>query len=240
MNSKARAARTAPAALVAAAIAGGAVPVTLAAPVAQVRTFRVEAEGVQTTTWNESRQPTSMCDEASTGSETLRFRSRGRAMVVAYRYGRNSVIFGSVGKELVVRASVTRHGQVAVTPADPRCGGAGGGGTPPAPDCGTHRSPLDLSLEWRPSGATGISLENGSIVPPYALFENCPVIGDAFPRVLDAVDGKPVVARIPASDLFNPSLRKHIVFGHGRERQPSNDGSSTTSIRWTVSLTAVR
>ena len=242
MNLQTRVARTALVALITAAVAGGASPVAAAATGPQVRTFRVEVEGVQTTTWTESHRSASMCDPASTGSgkETLRFRSRGPATVIAYRYGRKSVIFGSAGSELVVRATVTRHGHVAVTPSDPSCGGTSGGGTPPAPDCGTHRSLFDLSLEWSSPDPTGIILRDGTIVPLYALFQNCPVIGDAFPQILDAVRGKAIVARIPASDLFDPSLRKHIVVGHGRVRRPASDSSSTTSIRWTVSLTATR
>ena len=241
MNSTTRAARTGLAVLMT-TVVGSAAPVALAAPGPQVRTFRVEAEGVQRTTWTDSHQPASMCDEGSSGSgsETMRFRSGKPATVVAYRYGRNTVIFGSTGSELVVRATVTRHGHVTVTPVNPACGGTGGGGTPPAPDCGTHRTQFDLRLEWRPTGPSGLGLENGTIVPPYALFENCPVIGDAFPHLLDTVAGKPIVARIPASDLFDPTLRKHIVFGHGRVRRPSSDGLSITSIRWTVSLTSIR
>jgi hypothetical protein len=225
-----------------AAAAAGAVPAAQAAPGPQVRTFRVEAHGVQRTTWTESHQPAFACDEGSTGSgsETMRFRSGKPGTVVAYRYGRNAVIFGSTGTELIVRATVTRHGHVSVTPASPTCGGTGGGGTPPVPDCGTRRTRLDLRLDWRPSGPTGITLDTGTIVPPYALFLNCPVLGDAFPHVLNAVGGAPIVARMPASDLFDPTLRKHIVLGHGRVRRPSSDSASITSIRWIVSLTAVR
>lgn len=51
--------------------------------------------------------------------------------------------------------------------------------------------------------------------------------------------GREIVASIPAADLFDPSLRKHIVLAHGRFRSTSSGGSSTTSIHWTVSLTDV-
>jgi hypothetical protein len=66
-------------------------------------------------------------------------------------------------------------------------------------------------------------------------------VGHAFPDLLTSgSDGREIVASIPAADLFDRNLRKHIVLAHGRFRATSTESSYTTSIHWTVSLTDVR
>ena len=150
----------------------------------------------------------------------MSFRSRQPATVIAYRYGRNTVIFGSTGSELVVRATVTRHGHVTVTPVNPACGGTGGGGTPPAPDCGTHRTQFDLWLEWRLDGSERDHPRNGTIVPLVRAVSELP--GDRR-----RVPANPRCGRRQGDRRAHPSIRpvRPIAtqahrFGHGRVRRP--------------------
>ena len=210
------------------------------------RTFDVSVEGVQTTTFWAAHPQHSHCDQAvrGTGSERVIFTSKRPEAIVARRYGQNFVSFGAgtLGDdEVAVRAKVTQHRAVVTQPLDPRCEGTGGTPTPPAkPDCGTKRTQFDVAVGWWPSApARGITLDRGAVIPPGQIFSNCPVQGVTFPDLLtDTSSQRQIVARIPAGDLFNPALRKHIVIGSGRFVSKTAESGYTTQIRWTVSLTA--
>jgi hypothetical protein len=76
------------------------------------------------------------------------------------------------------------------------------------------------------------------LIPTRPPFRTCGVIGIGFPELLtDNTSQRPIVARIPAADLFDPAFKKHIVLTSGRFVSRTSESGSTTSIRWTVSLT---
>src|SRR5947199_231962 len=77
---------------------------------------------------------------------------------------------------------------------------------------------FDVELGWVPSApARGITIDTGVLVPPSQLFGKCPIVGVTFPALLtDTSAQRQIVARIPATDLFNRAFGKHIVLGSGR------------------------
>jgi hypothetical protein len=233
--------------IVLAAVAAAAIPATASAGT-PTRTFKVEVEGVQKTTWKEHYVATQQCDQSADGSgfERVTFASPKPEKVVARRYGANFVFFddGKLGSdELLTRAKITRKGKVVSSPLDPRCEGTGGSGQPtPKPDCGTRHRPFDLTIGWSPAGKSrGITIDTGLIRPLGYTYKNCPVIGPSFPDLIAFnTNGSDIRAAIPAADLFNRKLRKHIVIGRGKRVSKSASSSWTTTIRWTVSLTAVK
>jgi hypothetical protein len=222
---------------------------TCAAPAmaaTNVATFRAEVKGTQTTTWSENHTPQSQCDQGVSGSgrERVTFASTRPTTIVATRFGGHHILFGSAdlaSADIVTRATVSRQGSTTSTPLDIRCEGTGGGGTPPAPDCGARHGSLAVALAWSPAGREGIMLEQGDLGSLLHAYTNCPVIGTAFPQLLDLTTaGDSVVARMPASALFDRSIGKHIVIATGRRVSHSGDSTSTTTIRFTVSLTRVK
>ncbi len=229
-----------------AALCVAAVPATADAGT-PTRKFRVEVEGVQVTKWKEHYTATQQCDQSANGSGTERvtFASRRPTTIVARRYGKNFVLFGN-GKigddEVDVRAKVKRHGNIVSSPLPKECEGTGGSGPGNVPkDCGTRRTPWDVSLGWSPAGrGRGITLDSGVLVP-LRLFRNCPVIGPSFPEIItSSTSGSDIRAAIPAGDLFNRKLRKHIVIGRGKRVSKSATSDYKTTIKWTVSLTAAK
>lgn len=218
----------------------------LAAP--RVAVFRAEVKGVQTTTWTEHHTPLSRCDQGVTGSgrEQVTFHSTRPQKIVATLFGGHHVIFGSAdlaSADIVTKATVSRQGETSATPLDPTClGTGGGGGVAPKHDCGTHHGSLAVGLGWSPAGRyEGILLEQGDLGSLLNTYTNCPVIGTAFPQLLELTTaGSPIVARIPAAAVFDTSIGKHIVIATGRRVDHSGDSASTTSIRFTVSLTRVK
>jgi hypothetical protein len=228
--------------------ASGAVGASAAAASTPTRTFDVSVKGEQMTTFWEAHPKTGQCERAvnGKGSERVVFTPLRSEQIVARRYGKNFVLFGQ-GKlgddEVGVRAKVTRKSVIVNGPLDPRCEGTGGNTTPPPPpDCGTKRTQFDVSLGWSPAAPSrGITLDTGSLIPPGELFHNCGVIGITFPTLLtDNTSQRPIVARIPAGDLFDPAFKKHIVIASGRFVSNTVGSGYTTWIRWTVSLTEHR
>jgi hypothetical protein len=234
-------------AVLAACLASFAAPAVAAPHTPQVAVFRAEVKGVQTTTWTEHHAPASRCDQAVTGSgrEQVLFHSTRPQKIVATLFGGHHVLFGSAelaSADIVTRATVSRRGETSASPLDPTCLGAGGGGIAPTHDCGTHRGSLAVALGWSPAGRyEGIVLEQGDLGSLLNTYTNCPVIGTAFPQLLElTTTNAPVVARMPAKALFDTTIGKHIVIATGRRVDRSGDSASTTSIRFTVSLTRVK
>ena len=162
-------------------------------PVLRCGRFASRSEGVQTTTWTESHRSASMCDPASTGSGKrdaplpLTRARDGRRVPLRpqlrhLRLGRQGARGPRVGHAPWARCrhaigpEVRRHGR-----------------RRHAPGARLRHAPLAVRSVARVE-AVGSDRDQPAttarIVPPYALFENCPVIGDAFPQVLDAVRGK--------------------------------------------------
>ncbi len=73
-------------------------------------------------------------------------------------------------------------------------------------------------------------------IPPY---RNCPVGGTSFPQLLETVNGRQIISPAQAADLFDPAFKKHVLLGNGRYHTSTTDGSSTTTLHWAVTLTAV-
>jgi hypothetical protein len=236
------------AAVLTACLGSCAAPAMAAQHAPRVAVFRAEVKGVQTTTWTENHTPQSRCDQSVTGSgrERVVFHSTRPQKMIATLFGGHHVLFGSAdlaSADIVTRATVDRQGATSATPLAPTCLGAGGGGgVPPKHDCGTHHGSLAVGLGWSPAGRyEGILLEQGDLGSLLNTYTNCPVIGTAFPELLDLnTSGSPVVARMPVAALFDTTIGKHIVIATGRRVDHSGDSSSTTNIRFTVSLTRVK
>lgn len=234
---------------VAATTAVAAVPAaaSYAPPNVTTRVFKIEVTGKQTTVYDYKHVAQAQCDVSASGSggETVTFASRAAEKIELIRFGRNEVFFGR-GKlgddEVSAKARVSRHSSYSAAPGDPKCGGAGGGGKAPPKDCGTRRAGIDLRLAWLSrKGRTGITLDRGTIFPLGKLYRNCVINGLSFPALLQAdTRGRPIVAAIPAGDLFNRHLRKHIVLAHGRFVSRDEEGGYTTTLAYTISLTAVK
>jgi hypothetical protein len=206
------------------------------------RTFAVSVEGVQTTNSSYTHPSSGRCDPAATsrGYEQVVFHSSRPKVIDATDFA-PLVLFGH-GRPgdhtLNTAARVTRRSSYTHGTVDPTCLGTGGGGTAPSPDCGSRRVNLRVDFDWY--NPKGIVLRTPDLGIPRSPFNNCPVSGVLFPQVLDAATGgRTIIARIPASDLFNHAWRKHILIGRGRFVSHAGDGGYTTSIRWTVTLTAV-
>jgi hypothetical protein len=198
--------------------------------------FRVEVKGKQTTTWSQFYAPQGQCDQGVTGSgsETATFRTPRSYRLPVQRIGKDYVLFGDeYGSEVGVMGKTTRTARMEYTPLDPKCHGTGGGEIAP-PDCGTKRGAIRIGFGWNVSGRPGIVLTDGDILDFY---KNCPLLGTPFPQLQDVDTGlEPIVARIPAKDLFDRSIGKHIVIGRG-QRSVDNAGSVwTTKIRFEVTL----
>ena len=228
-------------------LASCAAPAMAASHAPRVAAFRAEVEGVQTTTWTEHHTPLSRCDQQVTGSgrEQVVFHSTRSQKMVATLFGGHHVVFGSAdlaSADIVTRATVNRRGETTASPLDPTCVGAGGGGVAPQRDCGARRGSLALSLGGSPARRyEGILLEQGDLGSMLHSYQNCPVIGTSFPQLLGLnTSGSPVLARMPAAALFDTAIGKHIVIATGRRVDRSGDSASTTSIRFTVSLTRVK
>ena len=229
----------------AATLATGAAPAGARGAVQiQTRTFDVSIKGVQTTTFSSSHSSFGECDPAShgAGSERITFYSYGANPIVAKRVRRDIVVFGT-GKpgtdDIGVRGRIERKSNTYTAPLDPRCQGTGGDTTPPpAPDCGVRRSNFSIGIAWWPDARLGGIILNQSLFVPLPLFRNCPVTGFAFPNVLTAsTGGHEIVARIPARDLFDRGLRKHIVRARGQFVSSGSGGGYTTRIQWEITLT---
>ena len=234
------------------------VAVTVAAPAEAPRmpgknrhaTFKVSVKGVQTTTWSENHQSTgARCDYTSTGSGTERVVFSSRPVVVeAWQVmSAGSVFFvrGSKPATLPGRGYVTRHGKSERGPIDPGCAvGDGGDGTappPPASDCGRKRiTSLRLQLGFDPANRKRINVFNDSSTAAPE-FEQCPIAGESWTTILRRDDAHGTAGEeLPAVDLFDERQGKMLVLGKGQVRRTAMDTTSTTRIRWTLTLTRLR
>jgi len=211
-----------------------------ATPGVQSRVFRISIKGTQTTEWEQHHAPVGRCDQSSdgVGRETATFRTRKPVRMQVQRFGgANSVLFGGAkGNALAAKGKVDRTADILLGDFDPLCKGTGGGGTS-APDCGARDANLQLRLSFVPSRRHGGIWMQGDF---FTLYQNCPLLGTGFPEILtDNTNGKPVTAKIPAADLFDRSIGKHIVIARGERTAKDAETEWTTRVRWEITLRPV-
>jgi hypothetical protein len=213
-----------------------------ATPGIQSRAFRVSIKGTQTTTWEQHHAPIGQCDQGSdgVGRETATFRTRRPVRMLLRRFGNaNSVLFSARDKSnaLAATGKVNRTAEILLGDLDPRCEGTGGGGFI-APDCGARDADLKLRLSFVPSRRDGGIWMQSDF---FTLYKNCPLLGPGFPEILTSnTNGKPVTAKIPAKDLFDRSVGKHIVIARGEQTAKDAETDRTTSVRWEITLRAIK
>ena len=210
------------------------------------RTFKVDVQGVQTTTWTLNHASTGRCEPSVSGHgrEQISFRSARPERMDAKRYGTAYVIFGDPFKlganDFVLRATVTRTGSMSGGPVPKDCPDNGGPDHQTPPDCGTKRTRLDLQLGWLNEPRHGFTLTAGELGTLGEPFKNCPwVEGTSFPNVLEKQRGRAVVAAMPVADLFNRSFGQQIAVARASGRVRSGGVNAITRIRWDVRLTRV-
>jgi hypothetical protein len=207
----------------------------------QTGRFRVELEGVQRTTWETHHVKQFACDVNidGHGTETVRFRSRPAVLTVG-SFGDSTpvLLIGRKPAILDLRSRITRNGVLDSSGGEVCSYGDGTGGAPPPPDCGTKRSTLFAELTYDSQRPGVIGLDQ-ALVTPLGPFRNCPSGGTSWPALFDHhVDTSRMIGqRLPARELFHHG--KHIVIARGREQQNTAGDRSTTTIRWTLSLTRI-
>jgi hypothetical protein len=225
------------AAILAAAVAALAPASAAGATETRSGTFRVELEGVQTTTWSTEHAAQFECDVTidGMGSETVVFRAKP-AVVDVQTVGRTVLIRrGREDATLGLLATIEREGYVNTTAGAICADGDGGGGAPTLSDCGTKRSKVGVELRYVSPRRGAIGLEPGLGVP-VSTFANCPDAGTTWPFLLTRNgNGRPVSQVLPVDDLF--AHGKNIVVARGSEKQDDGETESTTTIRWTLSFT---
>ena len=228
-----------PLAVAAATALGAAVPAAGASSSFQTGKFRVELEGVQKTVWETKHVKQFDCDVNidGNGTETVRFRAKPAVLSVT-RFGRSTpvLLMGRKQPILDLRSRITRNGVLETSGGKICSDGDGTGGETPAPDCGTKRSTLFAELAYDSRRPSTIGLEQ-SLAMPLGPFRNCPSGGTAWPSLLDrdVARSRMIGQRLPVRDLFRHG--KNIVIARGREVVNTAEDKSTTTIRWTLSLT---
>jgi hypothetical protein len=236
--------------LVTALAATGALLLAAAAPAgaAQVADFKVEVKGVQKNTWERKYAPQFACDVGLDGSgkETWRFRSEKPVRMRAIRTRRGVFFVGRRGSSMVpLTGTVTRTGTMNVISGAVCAEGDGTGGqsTEP-PKCGTEVLASWVNLEYDSERPSVLTLDDpvdheGDKGGGDTFFPNCPYAGMVWPNMLSADwrTHRPIGQRLPADDLFGHG--KSIVIARGRLHGSSNGLTTTTTIRWEVSLTRI-
>lgn len=223
------------------AAAAAAPPATAGAP--RMADIAVEIEGVQRTTWESHHVAINDCDVSSDGSgaETYRFRSR-RVVVRAVGLPNGSVLFTRRGRPAVLplTGTVTRSGTVLKATAGLACAAGDGTGmpTPVPPDCGTRRVTNAVELAFGVRVRDRLEISDGD--PARDPFAACPSgAPEQFPTIM-AWDGEDrrIGRRLPARDLFG--YGRNIVLASGTRTRSASELTSSTTVRWTVTLTRVR
>lgn len=238
-------------ALAMALCAAVAAALALAAPAGasnyRIAKFKVELKGWQKAVHQHTHESQSPCDpdDYSSGSETVRFRSKP-VVVMATRYpGQDNPQFFAtryVGVPTV--ASVSRS----FTPrlSNPRSGECGEYGSgieiPTNPDCGSKTvRPFPVNLVWGVGrrDQDKLVLNSGSSDDP---FRGCPGIGGGGFPTLIAFDARDeyIGAQISQAELFDPRFRKWISIANGSRRVRERDHWYRTTIHWEVSFTRLR
>jgi hypothetical protein len=162
-------------------------------------------------------------------------------VVTISRFGNSTpiVMIGRKQPTLDLRSKITRQGTFEQFGGEICSYGDGDGAPAPKPaDCGTKRAKLYAEIAYDARRPTMIGLAQ-ALALPLGPFYNCPSGGTSWPTLLDRDGAKSrmISQRLPARELFDHG--KHIVIGRGREVVRTEESSSTTTIRWTLSLTRV-
>src|SRR5262245_6773575 len=209
--------------------------------------FRAVVEGVQTTRWTiDHADPPGPCAATYKGSgrERLDFATRRAVTLNVTRLPIGGAVF-SVGDDptntlIPATARVNRQGSTTITPYSDQPCGTGNGLLEPLvkPDCGPRTKPLTLmiSAQSRPVNSIGIR----GLSPSFGLYKRCPVSGVAFPNLLALDKGKPIQTPWPEDEIFDRTERKIIILGRGADTESSGGDSSTTTLRWTLTLLRVK
>jgi hypothetical protein len=210
-------------------------------PVLTKYTYKVELEGVQTTTWSYNHAADgSECDAPANGSGKERIVFHAKPKVMHTYDGLSQPTFFGKGKTAVfgmrLSGRVSRSGSVSSPglPADADCPG-GGDIEPTPPDCGSKTfSGLQYTPEYQYK-SDRIVLERGSWMPDKYRYRNCPNMGEGFPSLIATNDDdSPIGRRLPYADLFK--YGKNIVIARGKNTFKDDELSYTTRIRWTLSF----
>ena len=209
-------------------IAAGVAALLAAAAPAGAAQFAVSVQAQQHTVWTQ-HTPVEACAAGSdgTGSERVTVTSRRPDTLTV-----STNPLDPVGGVIRTRLAVTRSGDLTTTapPDTANCPIAGGDGDPePLSDCGTRAvSPYALTLVF--TDARHVTL---AVTAPFTTrtYRSCYLAGTGFPQLLRAV------AVLPRAELF--ALRPHgkeVVLGHSRARTVMGGATSTTTVRWAITL----
>jgi hypothetical protein len=213
--------------------------------------FKVSVEGVQTTTWTANHEPQFRCDRPFTGSgkETVNFKSKRAVVIRAFQLGNGTPMLLNRSRRglatLPTKGWVNRNGSTSSPPVEPDCAVGDGDGdgtyTPPAPDCGRKSfGALDLELMYDPLKRGRLTLSGNGPRDPQ-LFKQCPVHGTSWPSILSSDDRKRTAGEeLPYKDLFDKRQGKTILIGRGTQRQSVYGITSTSKIRWELTLRRLR
>jgi hypothetical protein len=215
-----------------------AVLVVPAAASAKSAAFRVKVEGVQTNKWSSVYHSQGKCDASgeSHGTEVVRF-ATSRMTKTTVTDKPYLHFAGTYELPRRVQAKVTRHGVSNIEPTPPECGGTGGGGQPPKPDCGTKRVPWDLSARWAfDKSGLELSRKGGAFNDPYA---NCIVMGTGFPNLLTTNTKRQTIrGKVKPAWFFDRRYDVIIVHGAGKkvEKMPLIGIDRTATVEWTITF----
>jgi hypothetical protein len=226
-------------------LVGAAVPAQAGAaapkpPGYKVAYFKVTVDGVQRNSWSTKQTTPGRCGATVTGSgtETVRFTSSPVRLKVMTIKGLSQPVFTKVGggrvplPVLPIRGKLQRSGALTSTPVPRDCQGTGGGSIPR--DCGTRSVRGKVRFDYVAPDWTSVVSDGGGNADP---FRNCPRGITVWPLLLDRdAQNRHVASQLQDDELFDRSLRKLIVIGSGRRTEGPAGASSTTRIRWVVTL----
>jgi hypothetical protein len=218
------------------------------------RTFDVDVKAIQRTTWTQNDREESSCGwtRQGSGAETVRLASRRAERLTFKRFGTSYVMLGDptevAGNETRANATVTRNGSSDFALVGDRsgCGDNGGMGPeyiPPARDCGTKKTFVDVGIEFLNEPRHGFSFDRGELGTLGELYRNCPWSASfGFPELLtEDRRGRAIVLPMTPDELFDRSFGQHILIGRGARttNTPSAGLVTKTTVRWEIRLTRV-
>lgn len=209
----------------------------------QKASFKFSFKGTQITQWQrDPRATTRDCIPtvkwSGGGKETVRLRTTKALQLDAYRTnGRTSVALraSKSGLPNELHASVTRSASERYEEVAGSCGGNPGKVTEGGPyDCGDRSRDFGLALGYE-RGRIEPRFEDSILAPLTDVdYRKCPIHAD--PKV--EVNGFTRVSQaLPAKDLFDRSLGRHIVIGRRTFTLHEAGFTGKTTVRWEITLT---
>lgn len=209
--------------------------------------FRVEVKGTQRARLIDTHEASGECDSGdfSTGTEKLTFHTAKPVIITAFDPpggGLDPEIFA--GRRLGIPTVATLERSFTpkiVGPADPACARNGGEATDDRPDCGRRRLRFPVVLQYSEEAQDGLVLS--SAVSEETLYKRCPSPAptEAFPFLLGKEKaGRPIVATLPAKDLFHPRFKQWISIADGTGEAIPEEEWHETKLHWEVSFTRIK